>query len=168
MGSFGVSDIQALADLFCPDTAKQGHLRGPQTLNPKPSPPTEKYKSKAKPNVKVKAKVGQKEEFDIWKEKDLVQGATFKQLRDNRTEPRYEVLFSQKVGAEDVYLGLSDKDPTTDHCETLLVKTLEDRLVVDSPQHHLNLPLPAEGLGFVLCVSSPQLPIKRKIEYVQM
>ena len=35
--------------------------------------------------------MGRKDEFSIWKEEELTQGATFKELNDNRTEPFHEV-----------------------------------------------------------------------------
>ncbi|CDJ56167.1 sarcoma antigen NY-SAR-97, putative [Eimeria maxima] len=143
METFGATHMQALADLLCPDAEENSNLGEPQAASAQ-GKQTEKYKSKAKPNFKVKTKVGKKEEFEIWSEKELVEGATFKQLKDNRMEPKYEVN-PIPVGAEDVYLGLSDKDPTTDHCETLLIKTLEERVVVDSPRYRLNLPLPYAG-----------------------
>ena len=32
------------------------------------------------------------------------------------------MLYGQAVGTEDVYLGLSDRDPSSNHCGSLLVK----------------------------------------------
>ncbi|KAL8436925.1 hypothetical protein ACSSS7_001350 [Eimeria intestinalis] len=65
--------------------------------------------------------VGGNDGYEIWTEEDLRQGLTIKEVNDHRVTPEYEVLFSQKVGAEDVYLGLSDRDASTDHCETLVI-----------------------------------------------
>ena len=39
---------------------------------------------------------------------------------DDRPEPKYEIKFKQHVGTEDVYLGLSDRDPSSTHCDSLL------------------------------------------------
>ena len=41
---------------------------------------------------------------------------------DDRPQPDFEVLFKQHVGTEDVFLGLSDRDPSSNHCDSLLVK----------------------------------------------
>jgi len=41
---------------------------------------------------------------------------------DERAQPDFEVLYKQHVGTEDIYLGLSDKDPSSTHCDSLLVK----------------------------------------------
>ena len=41
---------------------------------------------------------------------------------DDRPEPEYEILHKQHVGTEDVFLGLSDRDPSSNHCDSLLVK----------------------------------------------
>ena len=40
---------------------------------------------------------------------------------DDRPEPKYEVMHKQHVGTEDIYLGLSDRDPSSTHCDALLV-----------------------------------------------
>ena len=41
---------------------------------------------------------------------------------DPRPEPEYEVVFRQAVGAEDVFLGMGNKNPTTASCEELVVR----------------------------------------------
>uniref|UniRef100_A0A8D0HR31 Dynein axonemal assembly factor 6 n=1 Tax=Sphenodon punctatus TaxID=8508 RepID=A0A8D0HR31_SPHPU len=41
---------------------------------------------------------------------------------DPREQPEYEILFKQKVGAEDIFLGMSRKDPSTACCEEMLIK----------------------------------------------
>jgi predicted DNA-binding WGR domain protein len=43
-------------------------------------------------------------------------------LPDDRPEPECELMYKQHVGTEDVYLGLSDKDPSSNHCDSILVK----------------------------------------------
>ncbi|XP_026194475.1 uncharacterized protein LOC34620097 [Cyclospora cayetanensis] len=143
MEGLGAKEMEALAELLCPDTADSGDLDGASPI-PRPQASSGKYRSNAKPNVKVKAKIGRKEELDIWKLDELNQGATFRQLKDHRTEPEHE--------------------------------TLEDRVVVDSPLHKLNLALPYsvnpdEGTAKWMastCTLLLRLPIRRKIEYVQI
>ncbi|KAL8271785.1 hypothetical protein Esti_004294 [Eimeria stiedai] len=186
MAGLGPHEMQALAELLCPggEEEEEGFLATKSTN----STHTDKHKSKAKPNVKTILKVGSHDDCDIWEEKDLRQGLTIKDINDQRVTPEFEVLFSQKVGAEDVYLGLSDRDPSTDQCETLVIQlpgalysqisleTLEDRIFVQSPQHKLNLSLPysvetESGTARWISSSSSlvlRLPIRRKIEYVQM
>lgn len=34
----------------------------------------------------------------------------------------FEVLYKQRVGTEDVFLGMSDKTPSTLHCDLMVVK----------------------------------------------
>ena len=57
MEAFGASQMQALADLLCQDPADDaafiGETQG-RHINPQK---TEKYKSRAKPNFRVKTKV---------------------------------------------------------------------------------------------------------------
>lgn len=44
---------------------------------------------------------------------------------------RFEVLYKQSVMTEDVFLGLSDKDPSTAHCDAIVVR-------VECPHHRLD------------------------------
>jgi len=41
---------------------------------------------------------------------------------ENRIRPEFEVMFSQRVGTEDIYLGMSDVDPSSVKCQDLLMK----------------------------------------------
>nr|CCA25287.1 conserved hypothetical protein [Albugo laibachii Nc14] len=41
---------------------------------------------------------------------------------DIRTRPVFEILYKQNVMTEDVFLGLSDKDPSSAQCEAMLVR----------------------------------------------
>ena len=43
---------------------------------------------------------------------------------DGRRRPAYEILHGQHVGTEDVYLGLSDKTPSSLHCDRMVVRVL--------------------------------------------
>lgn len=75
---------------------------------------------------------------------------------DPRKRPDFEVLFKQKVGAEDVFLGMSGTTPSSIHCDTLVVKvklpgaTLRDvdldvtetRILVATATHRLSTYLP--------------------------
>lgn len=56
METFGATHMQALADLLCPDAEENSNLGEPQAASAQ-GKQTEKYKSKAKPNFKVKTKV---------------------------------------------------------------------------------------------------------------
>jgi hypothetical protein len=74
----------------------------------------------------------------------------------SKNEPEYEILYQQKINAEDVFFNLRDIDNSCDHCEQLTVKikmpgaffkdiTLDvfpDRLVVQSGDYYLSLALP--------------------------
>lgn len=43
---------------------------------------------------------------------------------------RFGILYKQSVMTEDVFLGLSDKDPSSAHCEAMVVR-------VECPEHRL-------------------------------
>ena len=68
-------------------------------------------------------------------------------------------MHKQHVGTEDVFLGLSDRDPSSNHCDSLLVKVClpetkfvnvqldvkgktKQQLVVQSPNYYLSTMLP--------------------------
>jgi len=73
-------------------------------------------------------------------------------MPDDSLEPEYEILYKQHVGTEDVYLGLSDKDPSSNHCDSILVKielpdtqfknveldVRGESIIVQSPNYVLN------------------------------
>ena len=40
---------------------------------------------------------------------------------DPRPQPEYDMVFRQAVSAEDVYLGMGNRNPTTASCEELVV-----------------------------------------------
>ncbi|GAB9477784.1 hypothetical protein Gpo141_00014930, partial [Globisporangium polare] len=49
---------------------------------------------------------------------------------ETRSRPTFEILYKQSVMTEDVFLGLSDKDPSFANCEAMVVR-------VECPQHRL-------------------------------
>ena len=77
-------------------------------------------------------------------------------MPDDRPQPEYEIIPKQHVGTEDVFLGLSDRDASSNHCDAILVKVwLPDTqfknveldvkgqsIVVQSPNYVLNKLLP--------------------------
>lgn len=93
-------------------------------------------KEMAPPNVKVAATLntrftqGEKEikeenkkvpaKHEIFDEKDV---KTFLPPKnETRPAPEFEILHKQKVGPSDVYLGLSDLDPSSTQCQEIVVK----------------------------------------------
>jgi hypothetical protein len=107
---------------------------------------------------------------------------------NSKKQPKHEILFQQKVKAEDVFFNLGDMDNSSDHCENITVKihmtgaqlsdiTLDvftDRLLVQSGDYYLSLALPVpvkkddgnakwDKNTQVLSVT---LPISRLVKYV--
>ncbi len=107
---------------------------------------------------------------------------------NSKKQPRHEILFQQKVKAEDVFFNLGDVDNSSDHCESITVKifmtgaqlkdiTLDvftDRLLVQSGDYYMSLALPVpvnkdEGNAKwdkSTQVLSVTLPIARLVKYV--
>ncbi len=56
----------------------------------------------------------------IWSEEEV--NIKQEELPDDRPQPRFDIKYKQHVGTEDVFLGLSDKDPSSTHCDSILVQ----------------------------------------------
>ena len=77
-------------------------------------------------------------------------------MPDDRIQPDFDIIPKQHVGTEDVFLQLSDRDSSSNHCDALLVKiwlpntqfkNVEldikgSSIVVQSPNFYLNKILP--------------------------
>lgn len=97
---------------------------------------------------------------DIWEEDEIPSEEALHDPHDTRPCPRYEIRYKQRVGAEDVFLGMSEKTPGSSDCTHLVVKVhfpgaaLADldlkvtkrRIKAESPRLLLStyLPLPVE------------------------
>ncbi|XP_043830675.1 dynein axonemal assembly factor 6 [Dromiciops gliroides] len=119
-------------------------------LSPGNIGPAKKEESKVNPPNKTENRK------DIWDPEEVPEGSEFDDMWDPREQPEYDIIFKQQVGAEDVFLGMTRKDPSTACCEDLLVKiklpgikssdiTLdihEKVLDLRTPKHKLLLHLP--------------------------
>ncbi len=81
-------------------------------------------KEVAEPYAKIEAKfngrkIEKKTKNDIWDEKEFIEENI---KEDGRPQPKFEVLYKQCVTSEDIYLGLSGKDVSSNSCDQLLVK----------------------------------------------
>lgn len=41
---------------------------------------------------------------------------------DGRKRPEYDIFYKQKIGAEDIFLGISGTTPSSFHCDTIVIK----------------------------------------------
>ncbi|XP_066496352.1 dynein axonemal assembly factor 6 [Tiliqua scincoides] len=107
---------------------------------------------------------------------------------DPREQPEHEVLFRQRVGAEDVFLGVSGRDPSSACCEELLVRVRlpgarasdisldvrEKVLDLRSPQKRLflHLPHPVDAKSGRACFLAEKgtlevtLRIQRELDFI--
>ena len=127
-GGFSFGDIRSLNNLLNGtenDDVAENHFYSNETkwtLNPGNINGKEK-KEIAPPNTKIEAKYNHriltKPKNEIWTEKDFKEE---KFEEDDRPKPKFEILYKQNVGTEDIYLGLSDKDISSNSCDQLLMK----------------------------------------------
>ena len=125
---FSLGDIQSLSNLLNGtenDDVDENQFYSNETkstLNPGNINGKEK-KEIAPPNTKIEAKYNHriltKPKNEIWTEKDFKEE---KFEEDDRPKPKFEILYKQNVGTEDIYLGLSDKDISSNSCDQLLMK----------------------------------------------
>ncbi|XP_053547066.1 dynein axonemal assembly factor 6 [Bombina bombina] len=59
---------------------------------------------------------------DIWNEQEVAEGSEFDDILDSRECPEYDIVYKQRVGTEDLFLGMSRKDPSTACCEDMVVR----------------------------------------------
>ncbi|XP_016526960.1 protein PIH1D3-like isoform X2 [Poecilia formosa] len=84
---------------------------------------------------------------DIWSEEEVAEGSQYDDLADPRPQPEYEIILKQSVGTEDLFLGLSQKDPSSMCCEAMLVKiklpdTKAKDVFLDLKEKYLDLRTP--------------------------
>ena len=125
---FSLGDIQSLSNLLNGtenDGVDENQFYSNETkstLNPGNINGKEK-KEIAPPNTKIEAKYNHriltKPKNEIWTDKDFKEE---KFEEDGRPKPKYEILYKQNVGTEDIYLGLSGKDISSNSCDQLLMK----------------------------------------------
>ncbi|XP_063169810.1 dynein axonemal assembly factor 6 [Candoia aspera] len=178
--------LLALAELLCSapgdddDDAAQGPAScraGPGTIGP----PRSGGAAAAPPPTPVEGKA-------IWTAEEVPEGSECDDSRDPREQPEYEILFKQQVGAEDLFLGMSRKDPSTACCEDMLIKIklpdtkssdisldIQEKLLdFRSPQKRLllHLPHPVDITRGKACFLSEQatlevtLRMKREFDFI--
>jgi len=128
------SQISALQNLL--DTGENhedefANVQKGSVLNPGTIAGKDK-KEVAKPYAKIQTTVNErntsggakppatKAPTDIWSADEVKDVIIDK--RENRLTPEFDIMFRQKVGAQDVYLGMSDIDPSSNKCQELLMK----------------------------------------------
>mmetsp|Transcript_2500 Transcript_2500/g.4201 ORF Transcript_2500/g.4201 Transcript_2500/m.4201 type:complete len:150 (-) Transcript_2500:197-646(-) len=123
------------------DDEPNEHIYG-SALNPSTLHGANEKKELARPGVKMEVAVSNRnktggailseEEIEALKKKEKSEGKDIwteqevnvmaEERPDDRPQPEYDIMFKQHVGTEDIYLGLSDRDPSSTHCDSLLVK----------------------------------------------
>ncbi|XP_029463204.1 protein PIH1D3 [Rhinatrema bivittatum] len=94
-------------------------------------------------------------ESDIWTVEEVPEGSELDDLWDPREQPEYEIVFKQRVGTEDIFLGMSRRDVSTACCEDMLIKIkLQDTkladITLDIRDKFLDLRTPKNKLGLFL------------------
>ncbi|TRY69727.1 hypothetical protein DNTS_035409 [Danionella cerebrum] len=96
-----------------------------------------------------------KKSKNIWEDEEVTEGAHFDDLNDPRPQPEYDVVLKQSVGTEDLFLGLSGKDPSSMSCDSMLIRvklpdTKTSDVVLDVKETFLSLRTPKYKLGLHL------------------
>ncbi|XP_007530683.1 dynein axonemal assembly factor 6 [Erinaceus europaeus] len=88
---------------------------------------------------------------EIWNPDEVPERAEHDDMWDSREMPEYEIIFKQKVGTEDMFLGMTRKDPSSACCEDLVVKiklpnTKSSEIKIDVQEMILDLRTPNKKL----------------------
>ncbi|KAI2667845.1 PIH1D3 [Labeo rohita] len=157
-GLASVHDLQALSALLSPphedeeeediQQVKPIARMGPGHIGSPAAPSGKNNKEGSTAYLKKNSK-------DIWYEDEVTEGAHFDDLADPRPQPEYEIVLKQSVGTEDLFLGLSRKDPSSMCCDSILVRvklpdTKASDLVLDVRETFLDLRTPKYKLGLHL------------------
>ncbi|XP_059174779.1 dynein axonemal assembly factor 6-like [Physella acuta] len=59
---------------------------------------------------------------DIWSEYEVPEGSEFDVIDDPRPQPEYDMLYSQSVTSEDIFLQMGNKTSATSSCENMTIK----------------------------------------------
>ncbi|XP_078268188.1 dynein axonemal assembly factor 6 isoform X2 [Rhinoraja longicauda] len=118
--TFSVNQLQSLSNLLTHPEQEEEELEErpdegaialqPGHIGPKRSNPTD-------PSI-----VEPKDVKTIWSEDDVSEGSEYEDIWDTRQQPEYDVLFKQRVGTEDLFLGMSRKDGSTACCEDMMIR----------------------------------------------
>ncbi|XP_066508977.1 dynein axonemal assembly factor 6-like [Hoplias malabaricus] len=92
---------------------------------------------------------------DIWDVEEVTEGTHLDDLTDPRPQPEYDIILKQSVGTEDLFLGMSRKDPSSMCCESMLIKvklpdTKTSDVMLDVRETFLDLRTPKYKLGLHL------------------
>ena len=130
------------------------------TINPGNLTGDKNKKEVAEPYAKIEAKFNEKKieekpkkkENEIWDEKEFIEENI---KEDGRPQPKFEVLYKQTVSTEDIYLGMSGKDVSSNSCDQLLMKiwlpnTLLKEIGVEVKDQSVHLQCPEFLLNHIL------------------
>ncbi|PFH38242.1 hypothetical protein BESB_005830 [Besnoitia besnoiti] len=122
----GADSVRALCRLLNPDDDDDGEFNSVPASRAHMSPADlrgREHKPTAKPNVKVEAKMRKSSGINANENSaPLNERVSASSVKDCRQLPDYEILHQQTVGPEDIFLGITGKDPTSDHCDKFIIK----------------------------------------------
>lgn len=92
----------------------------------------------------------------IWDEDEVADRDDVEDASDPRPRPKYDIVYKQNVTSEDMFLGMSDVDPSSNSCNFVVLKikfpgdklkdidldVTQTRIVAQSPTHRLSTYLP--------------------------
>ncbi|KAI3384147.1 hypothetical protein SNEBB_006126 [Seison nebaliae] len=163
----GRGEINALAKLLQPPDDFDDYDSDNEIVNSKNPGDVASIKAKTKSKASIYQKeIPKKEENlqtnDIWNENDVeVEGKSKEKNQmnqidqDSREEPKYEISYKQMVESQDMFLGLTPKNPTTASCENMIVKihlpneNLKD-VILDVTSKYLDCQTKRKRLGLHL------------------
>lgn len=123
-GDFNYNDMARLGEILKTGEEEEERYQEENT----PQGPHRQSDQIAKPFTKVEATINNrrigdtasKKENVVWNPEEVKDLPVEKD--EKRPRPDFEVIYKQAVGTEDVYLGMSNMDPSSTKCQALLIK----------------------------------------------
>ncbi|KAF7692628.1 protein PIH1D3 isoform X2 [Silurus meridionalis] len=153
-----LQNLQALSDLLSVPADEESDSEDYKNANPKAEMGPGHIGAHSSDSRQDKNSVSStyvKNTKDIWDVEEVTEGTHFNDLADLRPEPEYEIILKQSVAAEDLFLGMSRKDPSSMCCESMLVRvklpeTHVSELMLDVKERFVDLRTPKYKLGLHL------------------
>ncbi|XP_053343050.1 protein PIH1D3 isoform X1 [Clarias gariepinus] len=156
MEGMSLQNLQALSKLLSPQDDEESDTEDCKNVKPiAKMGPGHIGASASRQNKQAEDTGYKKNTKDIWDIEEVTDGTHFDDLADPRPQPEYEIILKQSVGTEDLFLGMSGKNPSSMCCENVLVRvklpeTRASDLVLDVKERFVDLRTPKYKLGLHL------------------
>ena len=107
-------DLDDDDDIKAPRAATKGLFSSPADVKP--------MTKEEKRDLKRAERTKKTNPKDIWDVDEVMPSGEYDDAYDSRQQPEYSISYRQTITTDDVYLGMSNKNPSTASCEMMVIK----------------------------------------------